>query len=367
MSKESDPEMWDYPAHTKAKHDILDDYLGGWYAKLSAYPRVLFFDGFAGRGIYNDGTHGSPLIALKKLLDHSALNRMTSCEFVFMFVEKDAANAELLTEAVEKLKATYVPFPTNVKVHVVEGEFAATAGRISSELAAQKKRQAPTFAFIDPFGYSGLSMDVIADFVQFSGSEVFVNFMVGHVQRFVLRDGQGAAIKDLFGMTPDEVMENFDSDQKRVEYLRDVYVTRLRDRAKFPYVNSFEMKNASGNVSYYLIHGTRHPEGVRLMKAAMWKVDPGTGSTFSDRLAGREVLFELEPDLAPLSDAILAAFKGQKRVPVSSIRSFAVLRTPYRETHVIPVLTPLEKSGTVQVTRSGARGYNPDTTWVDFP
>jgi three-Cys-motif partner protein len=367
MAKESDPEMWDYPAHTKAKHDILDDYLGGWYAKLSAYPRILFFDGFAGRGIYNDGTHGSPLIALKKLLDHSALARMSSCEFIFMFVEKDPSNAELLRSALDDLKAGYDPFPTNIKVYVVEGEFAETAGQISAELAAQRKRQAPTFAFIDPFGYSGLSMDVIADFVQFGGSEVFVNFMVGHVQRFVLRDGQEAAIRDLFGMSPSQVMENFDNDQKRVEYLRDVYVTKLKDRAKFPYVNSFEMKNASGNVSYYLIHGTRHPEGVRLMKAAMWKVDPGAGSTFSDRLAGREVLFELAPDLSPLREAILEAFAGETRVAVSAIRSFAVLQTPYRETHVIPVLTPLEKSGAITVLRAGARGYNPDTTWVDFP
>jgi three-Cys-motif partner protein len=367
VTKDADDTSWDYPAHTKAKHDILDDYLGGWFATLSAFPRILFFDGFAGRGVYNDGTHGSPLIALNKLLTHTAFTRMSGCEFVFLFVEKEPKNAAILQKEIDALSASIGGFPKNVRVQVVEGEFKQVASDITEAITAQKKKQAPTFAFIDPFGYSGLPIQVIADFVQFKGSEVFVNFMVNHLGRFVGRAGQEAAVQDLFGMSPKEVMANFDDDQQRAIYLRDLYVQQLKVKAKFSYVNSFAMKNATGNIVYYLIHGTRHERGVELMKAAMWKADPGSGSVFSDRLAGEEVLFTLDPDLTPLANDFVRTFRGEARVPVSTLRRRAVLDTPYRETHVIPVLKQLEAARRIVVHRSKKTGYDQNTTFIEFP
>ena len=369
MTKESNPEMWEYPAHTKAKHDILNSYLGGWFPKLSSqYSRVLFFDGFAGRGKYNDGTDGSPLIALKKLLDHSYFKQMGGCEFVFLFVEKDRANADILTDAVAEIEATYGPRPANVKITIEVGEFEKTASEIAAAINEQKKKLAPTFAFIDPFGYTGLPLEVIADLLKYNGSEVFINFMVGHVQRFIMREGQESAIQGLFGMSPADVMENYDNDQSRVEHLRDVYVNQLRDVAKFPYVNCFAMHNETGNISYYLLHGTRHREGVKLMKAAMWKADPGAGSSFSDRLANQVVLFQPDPDLVPLEGAIKARYAVEGSLNPEDIRWFAVLETPYREVHVTKLLRKWEKDGTIVVVRSGnsKSGYNGDTTRVWF-
>ena len=64
----------------------------------------------------------------------------------------------------------------------------------------------------------------------------------------------------------------------------------------FDYVQSFAMINNTGNIGYYLFHGTRHWKGVKLMKDAMWKIDPGGGFTFSDRMAGQDVFFTPEPD-----------------------------------------------------------------------
>lgn len=65
MPVDSDPSMWSYPPHTKAKHDLLAAYLGGWYPILSKWNgRLLFLDGFAGRGRYTDGSEGSPLASV---------------------------------------------------------------------------------------------------------------------------------------------------------------------------------------------------------------------------------------------------------------------------------------------------------------
>ncbi|CAN5272873.1 hypothetical protein BH11ACT5_BH11ACT5_18480 [soil metagenome] len=360
--------MWAMKPHTKAKHQMLDTYLKGWYPRLAKFNgRVLYFDGFAGRGKYEDGSIGSPLIALQLLLQHTYLPNMAHRDFVFIFVEAVPENAESLRNELASFEAEIGGYPSYVKVHVVETTFEDSARSLAAQLRSEKKQLAPTFALIDPFGYSGLPMDVIAELFEAQRSEVFVNFMVGHVMRFIERDGQEEAISGLFGMDSKDVMSGYKpGDDKRVEYLRDVYCQQLKAKAGFEYVRSFAMKNSSGNVSYYLVHGTRHREGVKLMKAAMWKVDPGNGAMFSDRLAGEDVLFEPTPNLYPLEAELLKKFSGT-RVLVESIEWHTILETPYRETHVRPVLTPLEKRGVIKVERPGRSGFPADRTHVTFP
>ncbi len=126
------------------------------------------------------------------------------------------------------------------------------------------------------------------------------------------------------------------------------------------------MVNETGNMGYYLVHGIRHRSGVKAMKAAMWSVDPAGGYQFSDRTAGVDVLFEPEPDLRPLRKAILKEYRGRKGVPIEDIEWFALLETPYRETHVRSVLTPLEIQEKITVHRPGPRGFPKGRTTIDF-
>ena len=120
MVKGSDPSNWDYAPHTKAKHDILESYLSGWFPILtSRNERVVFFDGFAGRGRYNDGTEGSPLIALRMLLQHRHLPNMTGNRFTFLFNERNPDNVIALQQAVDDLITQFGGLPSNVTVNVL--------------------------------------------------------------------------------------------------------------------------------------------------------------------------------------------------------------------------------------------------------
>jgi len=72
MLKDSSPEKWVYREHTRVKHELLRKYLYAWVIKLGKFHRkVIFFNGFAGRGEYTDDktgevlTVGSPIIALR--------------------------------------------------------------------------------------------------------------------------------------------------------------------------------------------------------------------------------------------------------------------------------------------------------------
>ena len=66
MKKDSALEKWEYKEHTRVKHELLRKYLYPWIIKLGYFHRkILFFDGFAGRGEYlPDRKLGSPVIAL---------------------------------------------------------------------------------------------------------------------------------------------------------------------------------------------------------------------------------------------------------------------------------------------------------------
>jgi three-Cys-motif partner protein len=371
MPTDSDPKKWEIDPHTRAKHQLLERYLGGWFPKMASWNnRLVFLDGFAGRGVYEDGTEGSPVIALRRLVEHRHAPNMTACKFQFYFIEKNADNAASLTQTIDSFRRTSVAtVPDNVQTVVVNDTFENVARGITDSLTSRGKILAPTFAFIDPFGYTGLSMEVIADLLRSSKSEVFVNFMVGHVQRFIEREGQEAAIESLFGLPPEEVMAGHDGNPgaSRIRHLRDVYMQQLRAVADFKYVHSFEMRNRSGNVTYYLIHGTRHLQGVKTMKEAMWKLDPGGGQVFADRLADQTVLFTPDPDLEPLKTALRVRFLEEGPVLAEKVEEYVLLETPYRETHMTSALKELEKARKIEVQRRARSGYKRDGfTRIDF-
>jgi three-Cys-motif partner protein len=50
--------------------------------------RILFIDGFAGPGEYEGGEEGSPIIAIKSLLEHRSRG-IVSAEVLFILIEKE--------------------------------------------------------------------------------------------------------------------------------------------------------------------------------------------------------------------------------------------------------------------------------------
>ena len=305
MVADSDPSKWVMAGHTRAKHEILKKYLAAWFPIISTNRgRVVYIDGFAGRGRYDDGSEGSPQLALRTLLEHNALATRSNCEFLFMFIEKNRANADALKAELASMQDGWKNWPKNVKWTVLNASFDDQMEELFDVMRAQNKRLAPTFAFVDPFGYTRFPMDVLAQLGKTPNSELFINFMVGFVQRFVGREGQERSVRDLYGMAVEEVMEHYLAGADRIEHLVDVYMDSLREKAEFKYAQRFYMINHTGNISYALVHVTNEPLGVKKMKAAMWQADPTGEYRYSDRMAGVPVLFVPEPDLGPLIDSL---------------------------------------------------------------
>lgn len=351
--------VWELEHHTAAKHEILRRYLAAWFPILTIggfNRRVLFLDGFAGPGIYSHGEAGSPIIALDTLVNHQMFDRLKDTEFVFFFIEKDRARFESLERELAAFWAAHGGQPDNVRVHAVNDEFAVRASSLLDHLEEQKKKLAPTFAFIDPFGWSGVGLDVIYRLLAFDKCEVFFNFMYDSVNRFLTHPNPAVQrhLIDLFGTDGYSAAAELDPSSRKL-FLHDFYKQQLEERGGFCYVHSFEMINKQGHTTYSLFYGTRSIGGLKVMKEAMWAADPIGGVRFSDQLARQPVLFGDEPDFGPLRTAIVERFSGQT-VTIGEVEEFVLVETPYKASgYKKQVLKPLEQEGVLVVPTTRSR------------
>jgi len=191
--RDSAPEKWPYREHTRVKHELLEKYLYVWIIKLGKFHRkVIFFDGFAGRGEYLDEKTGetliagSPIIALRvadKLLQdcEQKQRRPYFDKFVCVAVEKDRENFEnlqsIINIEIEKLK-----FKERIEILPINDEFANVATELVEEVGV---KIAPSFFFIDPFGFSGVPFEAVKNILSLPRTEIFFTFMTYYINRFL--------------------------------------------------------------------------------------------------------------------------------------------------------------------------------------
>lgn len=366
----ADETIWELEPHTDAKHRILRQYLGAWFpimASSGVRGRIIFIDGFAGPGIYKGGEPGSPIIALRTLIGHPRFPQWKN-EFDFAFFEVNKERCESLREQVEALQKSHEGgWPDNVKVFIEQTTFEEASEQILATLDGANL--APTFAFVDPFGFSGAPMELIERLLGFNSCEVFFNFTAESVNRFVNHpdDHIVGHIEALFGSDEYTAATGL-SGESRIQFLHDLYGRKLKEAGGFTYVTSFRMVDERGKTPYWLFHGTRNLQGLRKMKAAVWSVDRERGIQFSDRFAGQDVLFSGDQlDVGPLKTALIERFSGQV-ISVEDLEVFVLAETPYSDSHYKRILKPLEAAGglVVEASPRTRRGAFPPGTVIRF-
>ncbi len=350
------PTVWELKPHTAAKHAILRKYLEAWLPKLAWTRKLVFIDGFAGPGEYSGGQPGSPLIALRAATEHKA--DFTGCEFVYIFIEQDAARFEHLNGLVSEETA-----PDYITLGAVHGTFADEVGGILDRLEAERKQLAPTLVMVDPFGFKGLPMELMARITQHPKSELIISFMYDPIVRWRNVPSLEKTMEELYGC-PDWKAADDLPPEDRKKFLCDLYMQQLRSTAHMQYVREFEMVDKGNRTEYFLVFATNHIEGLKAMKAAMWTVDPTGSYAFSDATNPDQLtLFTPEPDYDQLKRLIVSRFRGTD-ARVEDVETFVVVETAFRETHYNRhILVPMEKAGdlVVQTPRKMARTYPPGT------
>lgn len=327
--------VWDLEPHTRAKHEVLSRYLHAWFPILgmSAFPQVVYIDGFAGPGRYSNGEDGSPVIALKAALEYA--DRITG-DTVFLFVEKEQDRADMLRSVVDDMG-----LPGHFNARVISG---STFDTELTSFIDNLSRPVPIFAFIDPFGWTGIPFSSIRKILTLPNCEVLVNLMYENVNRFISTPGQADNFDALFGAEIWREFINLSDPEERKQKFHNLYKRQLQSSAGVKYVRSFEMKNAGNRTEYYLFYATNSLLGLKKMKEAMWKVDPSGDYTFSDATNFNQLmLFSDEPRLEILKAQIINNFQG-KEATIQEIEEFVITETAFRETHYKDVLKEIEQS-----------------------
>ena len=139
--------------HTELKHNLLQNTLNtaigiaNHFVVKFSQPIFTYVDLFAGKGIFEDGTKGSPVIALDVLCNylHSDINKNFN-KLKIIAIEKNKDNQNILEQNIQNIMAKD-EVANQIEFYTTSGDWQEYSSRIHSHL----KNSNSGFIFADPF------------------------------------------------------------------------------------------------------------------------------------------------------------------------------------------------------------------------
>lgn len=330
---------------SQVKSTIVQKYFWAWASiitKKTRQDRIAYIDLFAGPGRYKDGTASTPLLILEHAIKDSAMQKM----LVTMFNDANADNTQSLEAAIKSLpgveKLQYAPkvYNNEVGTEIVE--------------KFEKMNFVPTFMFVDPWGYKGLSLRLVNAVLKDWACECSFFFNYNRINAGLGNPIVAQHMEALFGK------ERADALREKLEGMSpaDRELTIVEELAKAlkemggKYVLPFTFKNDAGTrTSHHLLFVSKHPLGYGIMKEIM----AGESSLSQQGVASFQyspaderfpLLFALSRPLDELADQLLEHFAG-RQLTVEQIFEFHNVGTPYILTNYKAALLKLEAAGKI--------------------
>jgi three-Cys-motif partner protein len=281
------PTIWEATAHTFAKHQILQAYLNAWMPIMSKQShrrgasgmQLLFVDGFAGPGSYVAGQEGSPILALKSVLDHS---HDFPVPVDFLFIEQLQERFTALTDTINQYRYQAEVSPRIKSITAKQGDCKTVLNSYLDDLEKTQRNLGPAFFFLDQFGYSDVPMQLIQRIMNHPQCEVFSYLNWARMNQFLTDETKWSAITNAFGGDDWRPVLQLLPAQKPA-FILTTYRDALKTRASAKYVWHFAMCDKNDKLIYWLFFCTNSLRGLEEMKRAMWTVDPTGGFRFSDK------------------------------------------------------------------------------------
>jgi three-Cys-motif partner protein len=316
--------------------------------------KVVYLDLFCGPGQHKDGTPSTPLRVLESCATIPKLSR----KVVPVFNDRNARHVNALKEEVKQRgyneKLTWGVKFSNLEV---TKDTAVELGRI---------RLAPTFCFIDPYGYKGLSQDLVRSIIKDRGCDLVVFFHTSGINRNLFNEKERKNLESIFGA-------------KRFAALQRVCIGKARNRGS-QIIEAFRdaMSEVGGRyfiafrfdfpgkrlLSHHLIFLTKVELGFTIMRDVMYKtsikVDGIANWTYTDgaESAGEELNLAF---IGPMADLKRRIFSD---IPIKGIKfgalygSYNAIALLYVRKNLIDAISILEREKlltVMRVTRAGRR------------
>jgi three-Cys-motif partner protein len=340
---------------SQIKAEIVSKYFWSWAKVIIGaqkhYPdrsegRVAYIDLFAGPGRYRDGALSTPVMIIEGALKEPDLRE----RLVAIFNDKDCDNTRSLEECLKAL-----PGMEELK-HAPQ----VYTGEVGEDIVAdfEKMRLIPTFFFIDPFGYKGLSLRLVNSVLKNWGCDCVFFFNYNRISMGLGNEYVEEHMDALFGkVRADRLRERFRMQAvqpwEREAFIVEEVMQALKDMGG-QFVLPFRFRDERGTrTTHHLFFVTKHFRGYSIMKDIMASCSSASEqgvATFEYNPADERqpALFELYRPLDDLEGMLLAEYAGRTLGIQDIFESHSVGRRyvlkNYRE-----VLCKMEQDGKITI------------------
>jgi three-Cys-motif partner protein len=333
---------------SEVKAAIVRKYFKAWATAIKRTVqkygnKIVYLDLFAGPGRYDDGTTSTPLLVLQEAIEDPELSQM----LVTIFNDKDSNNSRSLEKeiatlpGIKKLRNSPTVYNEDVGTEVVK-QFEST-------------NFAPTLFFVDPWGYKGLSLQLINSVLKDWACECIFFFNYARINMGlsnpIVRDHMNALFGEDRADALRPVLQGLSPARRELAIVENICLALQEMGGKF--VLPFRFKRPDGSrTSHHLVFVSKHPLGYKIMKSVMAKESSGTEEgvpTFEYNPSYRDqgLLFELSRHIEDLGEMLLEEYAGRTMTMIEVFDDHNYGR-PFIEANYKDAMRTLEQEGKVK-------------------
>jgi len=334
---------------SEAKSAIVSKYFSAWAKVIVPSAKqhtgsLAYIDLFAGPGRYQDGTRSTPLLILEKAIEDNDLREM----LVTIFNDKDTDNSKSLMKAIKELpglgKLKHAPQVKNQEIGS-DSDIVRMFGQM---------HLVPTLIFVDPWGYKGLSLQLVNSVLKDWGCDCIFFFNYNRINMGLSNPSVQEHMNALFGEARAAklraTLEPLSPQARELTIVEELSQALRKIGGK--YVLPFCFKNNLGKrTSHHLIFVSKAFRGYAVMKDIMAKessssIEGVPSFVYSPATPEQPLMFEFLRPLTELGDMLLSEFAGQQLTMKSIYENHSVGK-PYIAKNYKDVLRKLEASNKI--------------------
>jgi three-Cys-motif partner protein len=293
------------------KSEIVRKYFWAWAKVIIPSAKkysgkIAYIDLFAGPGSYQDGTKSTPILILERAIQEPDMRDL----LVALFNDADPEHAASLKKAIDSLPGIKsMKYPPTVYNDEVD---------IGFEKVFKDKHLVPTLLFLDPWGYKGISIELIGSVLKHWGCDCILFFNYNRIQASLTNPKVTEHMDALFGKVRAgklrEQLDTVPAEEKELTIIE--AVTEALNDAGATFVLPFCFKDSHRHcTSHHLILATKHHRGYEIMKEIMAKesstqIQGVPSFEYNPATIRQALLFEYSRPFEDLEGMLISEFAG---------------------------------------------------------
>ncbi|MCE2439122.1 MAG: three-Cys-motif partner protein TcmP [Candidatus Latescibacteria bacterium] len=365
--------------HSKAKLDVLRNYLRAYFDRLNVNPsreefKIDLVDGFAGGGTFRNDekiVSGTPLIMLEEAnaaTDRLNENRTKPLRFDYKcyFIEKEATHADHLRKVLSERSYAL----DDGKIAVRNCLFEDEVEDILTAIKHRQPRAGRAIFLLDQTGFSQVKLTIVAEILrELPAAEVILTFAAEALTNYLANTPQMIAMVAPLELTKSQIQDLIQL--KNGNAGRALVQRTLREQIRLvtgaTYDTPFFIRPKESRRALWFLHLSKHPTARDVMIQVHWAIqntfehygsgdfgmlgwdtlrDPGTVPLFNFNEMDQEIMRTQLLDTLPRE---LFSLASEEPVTIDAMRHRFANRTAARYSDLDSIVLQLFREGEIEI------------------